>query len=111
MMPLTPSVRIERDLARGAIVFGPAQDQQAGVDGMAIREAHPDFIMVGHYDKMVMNRGEAAIRAEFERLLPLMRRGRFIPSVDHQTPPGVSFEEYHIYMRFFTEYAHFGAQT
>ena len=32
--------------------------------------------------------GEAAMRAEFERLLPVMRSGGYIPSVDHQTPPG-----------------------
>ncbi len=55
--------------------------------------------MVGHFDKMVMNRGEAAIREEFERLVPLMRSGRFIPSVDHQTPPGVSLEQYRSYLR------------
>jgi len=57
----------------------------------------------------VMNRGEEAIRAEFERLLPLMRSGRFIPGVDHQTPPGVSFEHYHVYLRLFAEYAARGA--
>ncbi len=96
---------MERVGARGVLPL----ERQAGVDGMAIREAHPEFIMVGHYDKMVMNRGEAAIRAEFERLLPLMRSGRFIPSVDHQTPPGVSFEEYHVYTRLFAEYAAIGA--
>ncbi len=67
--------------------------------------------MIGHYDKMVMNRGEAAIRAEFERLLPLMRTGRFVPSVDHQTPPGVSFEQYRTYLRLLEEYAHLGAQA
>ena len=98
---------MERVNARGVLPL----ERQAGVDGMAIREAHPDFIMVGHYDKMVMNHGEDAIRGEFERLLPLMRSGRFIPSVDHQTPPGVSFEQYHIYMRLFAEYARLGAQT
>ena len=60
--------------------------------------------MVGHFNKMVMDRGEAAIRAEFERLVPLMRSGGFIPSVDHQTPPGVSLEEYHTYLRLLDEY-------
>ena len=60
---------------------------------------------MGAYDKMVMNRGEAAIRAEFERILPVMRSGRYIPSVDHQTPPGVSLEDYRIYIRLFREYA------
>ncbi len=60
--------------------------------------------MVGHFDKMTMNQGEAAMRAEFERLVPLMKTGGFIPSVDHQTPPGVSLEEYRVYLRLLKEY-------
>jgi hypothetical protein len=79
-------------------------ERQAGVDIGLIRRNYPDFIMMGGYDKMVMNRGEAAIRAEFERILPVMRAGRYIPSVDHQTPPGVSFGDYQIYIRLFREY-------
>jgi hypothetical protein len=46
---------------------------------------------------MVMPHGEAAMRAEFERLLPLMKQGGFIPSVDHQTHPGTSLENYNTY--------------
>jgi uroporphyrinogen-III decarboxylase len=53
---------------------------------------------------MVMSKGEAAMRAEFERLLPVMRSGGYILSVDHQTPPGVSLENYRIYIRLFEEY-------
>ena len=79
-------------------------ERQAGVDGMALRKEFPALRMVGHYDKMVMNRGEDAIRAEFERLVPLMKRGGFIPSVDHQTPPGVSLAEYRIYLRLLADY-------
>ena len=81
-------------------------ERQAGVDILKIRQEFPDFIMLGGYDKMVMNRGEAAIKNEFERLLPVMRQGRFIPSVDHQTPPGVSLDEYKIYLKYFNEYCH-----
>ena len=55
-------------------------------------------------DKMTMNRGEQAMRAEFERLLPMMRAGGFIPSVDHQTPPGVSLDQYRSYLRLLDEY-------
>lgn len=79
-------------------------ERQAGVDGMQLRKDFPNLRMIGHYDKMVMNKGEAAIRAEFERLRPLMKTGGFIPSVDHQTPPGVSMEEYRCYLRLFREY-------
>lgn len=78
-------------------------ERQAGVDGLALRRQFPELRMVGHFDKMTMNRGEAAMRAEFERLQPLMRCGRFIPSVDHQTPPGVSLSDYRLYLRLLAE--------
>jgi hypothetical protein len=51
-----------------------------------------------------MTRGEAAMRAEFERLVPLMKTGGFIPSVDHQTPPGVSLEQYRVYLKLLNDY-------
>ena len=79
-------------------------ERQANVDVAQIRADYPELIMLGAYDKTVMHRGEAAIRAEFERLLPVMRTGRFIPSVDHQTPPEVSLEDYKIYLKVFREY-------
>ncbi|NPV45924.1 MAG: hypothetical protein HPY69_03110 [Armatimonadetes bacterium] len=85
-------------------------ERQAGVDGNALRAAFPDFRMVGHFDKMTMPHGEAAMREEFERLLPLMRSGGFIPGVDHQTPPGVSLEQYRVYLRLLEEYTVLGAQ-
>lgn len=34
-----------------------------------------------------------------------MLSGGFIPSVDHQTPPGVSLKNYRIYVRLLMEYA------
>jgi len=79
-------------------------ERQAGVDGLALRKQFPELRMIGHFDKMTMTGGEAAVRQEFERLLPLMRSGRFIPSVDHQTPPGVSLAEYRTYLRLLNEY-------
>jgi hypothetical protein len=79
-------------------------ERQAGVDGLRLRQQFPALRMVGHYNKMVMNQGEAAMRAEFERLVPLVKTGGFIPSVDHQTPPGVSLEQYRCYLRLLEEY-------
>jgi hypothetical protein len=79
-------------------------ERQAKVDGLRLRERYPRLRMVGHFDKMTMNRGEAAMRAEFGRLVPLMKFGGFIPSVDHQTPPGVSLVEYGVYLRLLREY-------
>ena len=79
-------------------------ERQANVDIAKIRADYPEFIMLGGYDKMIMNKGETAIRAEFERILPVMKSGYYIPSVDHQTPPGVSLDEYKIYIKIFEEY-------
>lgn len=79
-------------------------ERMAGVDVAAIRAAHPEFIMIGAFDKTVMHLGEAAVRAEFERLLPTMRSGRLVPSVDHQTPPGVSMQDYKNFVALLGEY-------
>ena len=79
-------------------------EYQAGVDGLALRQKYPGLRMIGHYNKLVMHQGEAPMRKEFERLLPLMRSGGFIPSVDHQTPPAVSLGQYRLYLRLLGEY-------
>lgn len=80
-------------------------ERQAGVDMMDMRRQYPTMRFIGHYDKMVMPYGEAAMRKEFERLLPAAALGGLIPSVDHQTPPGVSLEQYRTYLRLYREFA------
>jgi hypothetical protein len=80
-------------------------ERQAAVDGLALRRTFPTLRMVGHFDKMEMHKGELAMRREFERLRPLMKTGGFIPSVDHQTPPDVSLQQYLAYLRLLNEFA------
>lgn len=80
-------------------------ERQAGVDVATYLDKQPAMSFLGHFDKMCMKFGEQAMRAEFERLLPSMRRGKVIPSVDHQTPPDVPLEYYRIYVRLLKEYA------
>ena len=80
-------------------------EYQAGVDVNRLRKDYPDFIMIGGFNKRIMKDGEEAMRKEFERLLPAMRSGKFGPSVDHQTPPDVSLENYRIYVKLLKEYA------
>ena len=79
-------------------------EKQAGVDICKIRKMYPEFLMMGGYDKMVMSKTEEDMRKEFERILPVMQSGGYIPSVDHQTPPEVSLENYKIYVKLFKEY-------
>jgi hypothetical protein len=80
-------------------------ERQAGVDIDILRRNHPQMVFMGHFDKMTMNKGEAVMRAEFERLQPAAAGGGFLPSCDHQTPPGVSYEDFQLYLRLFREYA------
>jgi hypothetical protein len=53
--------------------------------------------MRGAFDKRALIEGPAAIDREFERLMPLIRRGAFIPHTDHLVPPDVSFSNYRYY--------------
>ena len=80
-------------------------ERQAGVDIVALRREFPDLKMLGAFDKMTMPRGEEAMRREFERIGPVMASGGYFPGCDHQVPPGVSLENYHIYLKLFQEYA------
>jgi hypothetical protein len=80
-------------------------ERQAGVDIAALRAAHPHMRFIGHFDKLTMTAGEAAMRKEFQRLLPTASRGGFLISVDHQTPPGVSYQAYQTFLRLFREFA------
>ncbi len=84
-------------------------ERQAGVDGFTVRQKYPEVRLVGHFDKMVMDKGEERMRTEFERLMPLMKSGAFIPSVDHQTPPHVTLEQYRLFRKLLDEYTVTGA--
>lgn len=80
-------------------------ERQAGVDVSTYLDKQPALCFLGHFDKMCMKFGEEAMRQEFERILPSMLRGKVISSVDHQTPPDVSMEQYRLYVKLLTEYA------
>jgi hypothetical protein len=107
-----PLVDSDGDIAVPAAWFDEAGiegilplERQAGVNIAKERAAHPGMKFIGHFDKMTMNHGEAAMRAEFERLLPTAAKGGYLISCDHQTPPGVSYREYQLYLTLFREYA------
>ena len=80
-------------------------ERQAGVDLVDYRKKFPEFLFIGGFDKTCLFHGEEAIRAEFDRLLPVIRSGRYLPGMDHQTPPGVSLETYRYYIKLLREYS------
>lgn len=73
-------------------------ERQAGVDLAKLRQDWPELLMMGGFDKMCMFKGPEAIAAEFKRLRPTIEQGRYLPAMDHQTPPGVSMENYRYYI-------------
>ena len=79
-------------------------ERKAGVDVSVYLEKQPQMAFIGHFDKMCMKHGAEAMRAEFERVLPSMQRGKVIVSVDHQTPPDVSVDIYREYVKLLFEY-------
>jgi hypothetical protein len=66
----------------------------AGSDPLVLRARHPRARLIGGMDKREVARGNEGVDREIERLLPLARRGGFIPMIDHFVPPDVSFETY-----------------
>ena len=79
-------------------------ERKAGVDVSTYLDKQPKLAFIGHFDKMCMKDGKDAMRAEFERILPSMMRGKVIVSVDHQTPPDVPMEYYKEYVKLLYEY-------
>jgi hypothetical protein len=79
-------------------------ERMAGVDVARLRQCHPAWRMIGGFDKTIMHCGEDAIRKEFERLLPTMQTGGYIPTTDHQTPPDVNLKIFRDYVRILREY-------
>lgn len=73
-------------------------ERQAGVDIGVLQQQYPDFLWLGGFDKMCLLKQKEDIDREFARILPMLRRGRYIPGVDHQTPPGVTLENYRYYV-------------
>ena len=79
-------------------------ERQAHVDLVKLRQQYPDFLFLGGFDKMCLFEGKEAIRTEVERLLPVIRSGRYLIGMDHQTPPGTTLENYRYYLSLLREY-------
>lgn len=72
----------------------------AGCDVVEIGKLHPELAMFGGIDKRVLARGQSAIDAYLEYVLPAMReRGGYIPTCDHGVPAEVPYVDYLYYRR------------
>lgn len=89
-------------IAAGVDGFLP-MDVNAGMDIVKIREKFPKLKFIGGYNKLEIAKGKEAIDAEFDRILPVIRGGGYIPGADHQVPPSASLEDYRYYIHRLSE--------
>lgn len=66
----------------------------SGLDRLALARRFPEMQMMGGVDKRALAAGPSAIDAELAGLMPLLERGRYVPTVDHLVPPDVSWANY-----------------
>ena len=78
-------------------------DVNAGMDIVKIREMFPRLKFIGGYNKLRIAEGRGAIDREFERILPVIRGGGYIPGADHQVPPSASLKDYRYYIERLTQ--------
>ena len=72
---------------------------QAGCDVNDFGARYPQLAMLGGIDKRVLAKDKAAIDRELQRVNPAVKRGRYIPELDHLAPPDVSWENFCHYQK------------
>ncbi len=70
----------------------------AGSDPFVLRRIAPGCTLMGGMDKRLIAGGREGIEAECRRVAPLVRRGAFLPMLDHFVPPDVSWDDYRWYV-------------
>jgi len=73
-------------------------DVNAGVDIVQVRERFPQLKFIGGFNKLCIESGPGAIDREFERLMPVIRQGGYIPGCDHQVTPLTPLDNYLYYV-------------
>ncbi len=69
-------------------------DVNAGVDIVEVRKQYPHLKLIGGFNKLCIAAGKEAIDKEFERIMPVIRQGGYLPGTDHQVAPSTSMQDY-----------------
>jgi len=71
----------------------------AGTDPVDLRARYPDLALIGGVDKRALSSGgREGAASEIRRLLPAIRKGRYIPCIDHFVPPDISYDTFRYYL-------------
>ena len=71
----------------------------AGMDVPQLREAFPEFQLIGGINKMKLTKDAETIDTELKRITSSLTKGGFIPTVDHLIPPDVSWSNFTYYRK------------
>ena len=76
-------------------------ERAAGNDLLRIRQAFPDFQIIGGIDKRILFSGstEAAMETELEMVREMLTKGRYIPHIDHFVSQDCTWENFSCYRR------------
>lgn len=72
----------------------------AGNDVVKLRKKYgKDLLIFGGIDKMVLPKGKREIREEvYSKIVPIIDKGGYIPTIDHLIPPDVPYENFLYYL-------------
>ena len=66
----------------------------AGVDIVQVRQAYPKLQCVGGMERMALVRGKADIDEQLARVAPLVAKGGYLPTIDHQVSSDVPWDNF-----------------
>lgn len=92
------TILIPNFTAAGVDGFLPV-DVNAGVDIVEVRNRFPNVKFIGGYNKLELIEGPEAIDREFERILPVIKQGGYLPGIDHQVAPSTPYAHYLYYVK------------
>ena len=73
----------------------------AGMDVVQVRATYGhDLAIAGGIDKRTVAIGGATMRAEVDRVMPLVADGGYFPEMDHSAPPDISWANYCDYVAY-----------
>jgi uroporphyrinogen decarboxylase len=82
----------------GGVTCMVPMEARAGMDPLKVREAFPGLRFCGAIDKYAVAAGGEALRHELEtKVRPLLQQGGYIPYIDHNVPPEISWANYKAY--------------
>lgn len=70
-----------------------------GADPVKYRQQYgKELLMMGGFDKHILQGSKTEIENEVNRLAPLVEEGGYIGFCDHRVPPDVPLENYNFYL-------------